>query len=244
MIYTIFKNENKRYFGTVTGYIAIAVYLVAVWLFCWVFPSSSFLGYGFAEMGTFFEITPYIFLFLIPALTMRLFAEEFKSGTYELLITKPITEIRIILGKFFSSWFLVLLALLLTLVFFYSLWQMASPIGNVDVSGVFGSYLGLLFLGGVFCAIGIFTSSITDNQIVSFILSFVISFFLYDVLGRLAGIESLSGITSNFLQDIGLNTHYEAMGRGVIDSRDVVYFGSLIIAFLFLTQLVLKNKRN
>lgn len=243
-MFTIFKKENSRYFGTATGYIALFVFLSAIWLFCWVFPSTSFIGYGFAEMGTFFEISPYIFLFLVPALTMRLFAEEFKSGTFELLITKPVSEFQIIAGKFLSSWFLVLVALLLTLVFFYSLFQLASPVGNIDISGILGSYIGLLFLGGVFCAIGIFTSSLTDNQIISFIISFVICFFLYDGLSRFAGLESLSGSMSNFLQDIGLNSHYEAMGRGVIDTRDIVYFGSIIAAFLILTQISLKYKRN
>jgi ABC-2 type transport system permease protein len=138
---------------------------------------------------------------------------------------------------------LVLIALLLTLVFFYSLYQMASPKGNVDISGVIGSYIGLLLLGGVICAVGVFASSITNSQIIAFIVCLVISFLLYDGLSRFSGLESISGAMANLIQDLGLNTHYEALGRGVIDSRDVIYFGSLITFFIVLTQIALKYKK-
>lgn len=243
MIYTIFKREIFQYFNKPTGYIALSVFFVAVWLFCWVFPSTSFLNYGFAEMGTFFEIAPYIFLFLIPALTMRLFAEEFNSGTFELLITKPITQFQIILGKYFSAWSLVLVSLVFTAIFFISLYQMASPIGNVDISGVVGSYLGIWLLGGVFCAIGIFASAITDNQIVAFILSFVLSFILYDGLNRMSEIEAFAGNISYFLQNFSLYAHYESLGRGVVDIKDVIYFLSLIVFFLILTKILLRTRQ-
>ena len=243
MIYTIFKKETAQYFSKPTGYIALAVFFMAVWLFCWVLPSTSFLSYGFAEMGTFFEIAPYIFLFLVPALTMRLFADEFKLGTFEILITKPISEYKIIIGKYLSAWFLVLIALVFTLCFFVSLYQMASPVGNIDVSGIMGSYLGLCLLAGVFCAIGVFCSSLTDNQIVAFILSFVLSFIFYDGLNRLAEVESFSGNISYFLQNVSLYEHYQAMGRGVLNSSDLIYFFSIILVFIWLSKLSLQFKK-
>jgi ABC-2 type transport system permease protein len=243
MIYTIFKKETAQYLTKPVGYIALAVFFMAMWLFCWVFPSTSFLEYGFAEMGSFFQVAPYIFLFLVPAFTMRLFAEEYKSGTFELLITKPITDLKIVFGKYFSAWFLVLLALLFTTVFFYSLYNMANPVGNIDVSGIFGSYLGLWLLAGVFCSIGIFASAITDNQIIAFILSFVLCYIFYDGTNQLASIAAFSGSFSYFLQNIGLYNHYESLGRGVVDSRDIFYFLSLILLFIFFTVIVLKFRR-
>jgi ABC-2 type transport system permease protein len=244
MIYTIFKKEIAQYLSKPTGYIALAVFFVALWLFCWVFPSTSFLQYGFAEMGSFFEIAPYILLFLIPALTMRLFSEEFKTGTYELLITKPISIFNIIWGKYFSVWVLVLIALLFTSCYFISLYSIANPVGNIDFSGITGSYLGLWLLAGVFCAIGVFSSSITDNQIIAFIISLVACFVLYDGLNSLAQVESFSGNISYFLQNISLYTHFESMGRGVIDSRDLIYFLSIIIFFIFLTKINLQFRKN
>lgn len=243
MIYTIFKKETAQYLTNPVGYIALAVFFMAIWLFCWLLPSSSFIDYGFAEMGTFFEIAPYIFLFLIPALTMRLFSEEYKSGTFELLITKPIAELKIIFGKFFSSWFLAFIAVAFTLVYFFSLYQMANPIGNIDISGIMGSYLGLLLLAGVFCAIGIFCSSITDNQIIAFILSFVISFIMYDGIGRFSEIEAFSGNIAYFLENISLYAHFQALGRGLIDSRDLLYFIFIIAFFLLLTKISLQFRR-
>ncbi len=237
MIYTVFSKENRKYLGTATGYIALAVFFVALWLFCWVLPATSFIEYGFSEMGTFFELAPYLFVFLIPALTMRLFAEEFQAGTFELLITKPISVLKITLGKFFSAWFLVFIALIFTLIYFVSLYLLGNPIGNIDISGAFGSYLGLFLLCGVFCAIGIFCSSLTDNQIIAFILALTISYLLYDGIGQLAAIDWFQGSLSYFLQNASIYTHYEAMGRGVVDSRDVIYLISLIVLFLIFTKL-------
>ncbi|MES2797701.1 MAG: ABC transporter permease subunit [Bacteroidota bacterium] len=244
MIHSIFKKETFQYLTTATGYISLAVFFVATWLFCWVIPSTSILEYGFAEMGTFFEIAPYIFLFLIPALTMRLLSEEYKTGTFELLITKPVSVIKIILGKYFSSIFLILIALGMTLIYFVSIYYLANPIGNVDVSGIIGSYVGLWLLGSVFGSIGIFTSSITDNQVVAFILSFVFCYILYDGISRIAEIQSFSGNVSYFLQNLGLAAHYQSMGRGVVDSRDLIYFLGIIVFFLFLTKISIDFRRN
>lgn len=244
MILTLFKKEVFQYFNSATGYISIGLFLATTWLFCWILPSTSFLEYGFAEMDTFFNIAPYLFLFLIPALTMRLFSEEFKSGIFEFLITKPINDLQLVLGKFLSAWFLVLLALMPTLVYFLSLFQMANPTGNIDISGTLGSYLGLWLLSGVFCAIGVFCSAITSNQIVAFIVSLSICYFLYDGLGRLSEITWFSGNTAYFLENFSLYSHFKAMGKGVLDSRDLVYFSSFIVFFLFLTKFSLSYKRN
>jgi ABC-2 type transport system permease protein len=244
MIYSIFKKEVFQYLSTATGYISMAVFLLATWLFCWVFPSTSFIEYGFAEMGTFFDIAPYIFLFLVPALTMRLFSEEFKTGTIELLFTKPISVLNIIIGKFFSAWLLVLIALILTFCYFTSLYQLANPIGNIDSPAAFGSYLGLWLLGGVFCAIGIFASSLTENQIIAFIVAFVISYIMYDGLSQLSEIQAFTGNLSYFLLNFSLYAHYQSLGRGVVDSTDIIYFVGLIVFFLYLSKIILVNKKD
>ncbi len=243
MIFAIFKKEVFQYFSSATGYISIGIFLITTWLFCWVFPSTNFLEFGFAEMDTFFNIAPYLLLFLIPALTMRQFSDEFKSGTFELLITKPIGDLKLVLGKFLSAWFLVFIALFLTFIYLFSLYQMANPTGNIDISGTFGSYLGLWLLGGVFCAIGIFCSATTNNQIIAFIISLSLCYFLYDGLSRLAEIPLFSGNISYFLDNFSLFSHFKSMGRGILDSRDLIYFLSLIFLFIYLAKYSIQFKK-
>ncbi len=239
-VFTILQKEITSYLSSLVAYVTIGVFLLVLGLFLWVFPDTSILDYGYADLGSLFNTTPYLFMFLIPAITMRSLAEEKKEGTFELLATRPITDWQIVLGKYLACLLLVLLALLPTLVYVYSVFQLGNPVGNLDVGAIIGSYIGLFLLGGSFVAIGIFASSITKNQIIAFTLAVFMSFFLF------SGFDSLSGLLSfqnSEIQNFGINEHYQAISRGVLDTRDLVYFLSLIGLFLLLTKTVLGGRK-
>ena len=197
---------------------------------------------GYADLSPFFRLAPYVFLFLIPALTMRTFAEERRTGTLELLLTRPVGVGSIVTGKFLAVCVLLLLTLLPTLLYYFSVYRLGNPPGNLDSAGTFGSYLGLLLLGAVFAAIGLFTSALTDNQIVAFLLGVFFCFLLYVGLGAVAGLDVLGG-TAYWLGWLGLDAHYNALGRGLIDSRNVVYLLSWVILALAATTAVLQRRR-
>jgi len=241
-MFTIFKKEVNQFLNSLLGYMVLVIFLVSTGLLFWVFPESSVLDYGFAEMAGFFGLTPFVFIFLIPAITMRTFAEEKKSGTLEWLLTKPLSDWDILLGKFFACLFLVFLALVPTIFYFWSLWVLGAPPGNIDAAGVSGSYLGLLMLAAVFSAIGIFGSSLTDNQLVAFVFSVFLCFLMYSGFGSLASINVWSS-ASSLIQYFGLDFHYQALGKGLIDIRDVLYFFSCTLALLFGTRIVLSSRR-
>jgi ABC-2 type transport system permease protein len=241
-MFTIFKKEVATFFNSLIGYIVIGVFLLLVSLILWVYPASNLLDYGYAEMNTFFDFCPYIFLFLIPAVTMRMFSEEFRSGTIELLFTKPISLNGIIYGKFLASIFIIFLALLPTLIYYFSIYLLGNPVGNVDSASVVGSYFGLLLLATSYASIGIFTSSITKNQVVAFILAATLCYFFYDGLSQLASI--FRGSAQYYINFLGLNFHYSALGKGLLDSQNVIYLGSFAVIFLVFTNLALqKNKK-
>lgn len=242
-MFAIFKKEIRQFFSSLIGYIAITVFLLVLGLFIWVFPDTNILDFGYATLDSFFNIAPYVFIFLIPAITMRSFAEEINTGTIELLATRPVTELQIILGKYFAALLLVLVAILPTLIYFYSLSQLASPPGNVDAGGIWGSYFGLFFLGAVFVAVGIFCSAITSNQIVAFIIGVFLCFFLYAIFGYISQFNIFLGRSDYLVESFGLSAHYDAMGKGVIDSRDVTYFVSLIALFILLTRTAISSRR-
>lgn len=231
----IFRNEVRAFLTSLVGYVVMGVFLTAVGLLLWVFPDTSLLNYGYAELGTFFSLAPYVFLFLVPAITMRAFAEERRGGTLELLLSKPLTDWQLVLGKFLACWFLILLTLLPTLVYYATIYQLGNPVGNVDSAEVGGSYLGLWLLGGVFAAIGLFTSALTDNQIVAFLLGVFVCFLAYVGISALAGLEGL-GRAGYFVGQLGLDTQYSALGRGLIDSRNVIYLLSWMALSLWLTR--------
>lgn len=242
-MFTLFKKEINGFLNSLIGYIVMAVFLLMMGLFLWVFPMQfNLLDNGYANLDGLFIMAPFVFLFLIPAITMRSFADERKSGTLELLMTQPLTDLRVILAKYFAGVTLVVISLLPTFVWFVSIYLLGLPPGNLDTGSIWGSYLGLLFLGASFVAIGIFASSLTDNQIVSFILAVFISFFVY------MGFEFIyvfvfSGKTGLLIQSLGINAHYSSISRGVVDTRDLIYFISVTTLFLLMTKLRLESRK-
>jgi len=238
-MFAILKKEINSFFASPIGYLVIAIFLVLNGLFLWVFKGDfNILDYGFADLSSFFLLTPWILIFLIPAVTMRSFADEKKQGTLELLLTKPISHIQIVLGKYFGAFTLIIMALLPTLLYVYTVSQLGNPVGNLDIGSTLGSYFGLLFLIAAYTSIGIFTSTLSDNQIVAFILSVFLCFLFY------IGFEGISEFTSSAtVEQIGMNYHYKSMSRGVLDSRDIIYFLSVSIFFIYLTKLNL-NREN
>lgn len=238
----VFLKEVNSFLNSLIAYIVLSVFLVGVGLLVWVFPETSVLEWGYADLETLFSFGPYVLLFLLPAITMRTFAEEKKGGTLELLYTRPLTDWQIILGKYFSSLFLLLLALIPTLLYYYSLSELGNPQGNIDTAAVAGSYLGLFLLGAVFAAIGVFASSLTENQIVSFLVALFLCFILYSGFSSLATIDVLSA-RGYVVQQLGILYHYNALSKGLIDSRNVIYFLSVIMLMLMLTKMVLSSRK-
>ena len=231
----ILKKEFNAFFSSPIGYLVIAVFLVINGLFLWVFDGDfNILNAGFADLTSFFFLAPWIFIFLIPAVTMRSFSDEYNSGTIEILKTKPISDWQIVLGKYFASYLLIICALIPTLIFVYSVSNLANPIGNIDVGSLLGSYFGLLFLVGTYTAIGVFSSTLSSNQIVAFIIAVSISFFLFFGFDSMA---SLFGNDAYSIQNLGMNQHFKSMSRGVIDTRDLIYFVSITIFFLVITKI-------
>ncbi len=239
-MFSILKKEFNSFFASPIAYLVIGVFLLINGLFLWVLKDDlNILNAGFADLNSYFYLAPWLFLFLIPAITMKSFADEFTNGTIEILKTKPLTDWQILLGKFIASLLLVLLAILPTLTYVYSIYKLGSPTGNLDTGSTLGSYLGLIFLASTYTAIGLFTSTLSNNQIVAFILAVFISFLLFaglDVIGSTTGDNAL------LIQQFGINEHYKSISRGVIDTRDLIYFVSITFFFLFLTKQQLKNE--
>ncbi|MEP0368078.1 MAG: gliding motility-associated ABC transporter permease subunit GldF [Cyclobacteriaceae bacterium] len=239
---SIFLKEINEFLDSLIAYVVIGVFLVGIGLLMWVFPDTNVLDYGYASMEPVFSLGPYVFMFLIPAITMKSFAEEKRNGTLELLYTLPFKEIDVILGKFFAGYFLVFFSIIPTLVYYFSLSQLGNPAGNLDTPGIMGSYIGLLLLGGVFTSVGILASALTGNQIVSFILSAFLSFLLYAGFDSIAAIDVWSG-WSYVISDLGIMSHYSSLSKGLIDLLDVAYFVGMITIILMLTKLILGFKK-
>lgn len=240
---SLLLKEINGFFSTPIGYLVIVVFLVMNSIFLWLMPGNfNLLDNTYANIDSLFLLSPWMFLFLIPAITMRMFADEKKGGTIELLLTRPYTDFQIVLAKYLAAFLLVLFALIPTLVYFYSIYELGNPVGNIDSGATIGSYIGLLFLGGSYAAIGLFASSITDNQVISFILGALLCLAIYMGFSQLADLASFSGISLAVL-NLGINEHYSSMSRGVIDLRDALYFVSLIFIFLFATRLVLQSRK-
>ena len=241
-MFTIFKKELYSYFSSLVAYITIGIFLIVLGLFLWVFPDTSIIEYGYAGLDSLFSTVPYLFMFLIPAITMKSLAEEKKEGTFELLATRPLTDWQIVLGKFLAALILVLFSLIPTLIYYYSVYKLGVVEGNIDSGAVIGSYIGLFLLGSAFTAIGIFSSSLTKNQIIAFAIAVFLCFFAF------SGFDSASQILSlqkfdNILINIGINEHYQSISRGVLDSRDLIYFLSFIAIFLLITKTILGGRK-
>lgn len=242
-MFTLLKKEVSSFLSSLIGYIVIIVFLLINGLFLWVFPSDmNILDFGFANVDGLFLMAPFVFLFLIPAITMRSFADERKSGTIEMLLTKPLSDFQIIMAKYLAGVSLVLFSLLPTLIYVVTVYLLGFPAGNLDLGGIWGSYFGLLFLGAAFVSIGLFSSSVTDNQIVAFILSVFLCGFAYMGFEFIYSLE-LFGPVDLLIKSLGIQTHYAAMSRGVIDTRDVLYFLSLIALFVLLTKTSLESRK-
>ncbi len=239
----LLKKEILSYFNSVTAYLVIIVFLLTVSLFLWVIPGNyNVLEYGYANLKGLFDIAPFVFLFLVPAVSMRLFAEEEKNGTLEILFTKPLSDLQIIIAKYLAGFLLIVFSLLPTIIYYFSVYQLGIPKGNIDSGEYWGSFIGLLLLGGSFMSIGLFCSSLTDNQIVAFILSVFFCGFIYLGFYLFSGLFE-QGSTQLFVHSLGIEAHYQSISRGVLDSRDIIYFISLIILFIGLTKLRLESRK-
>ena len=237
-MFTILKKEINSFFASPIAYLVISIFLLINGLFLWVFKGDyNILDYGFSDLSPFFLLAPWILVFLIPAVTMRSFSDEKKQGTLELLLTKPISHLNIVLGKYFGAFALILIAFVPTILYAYTVNQLGNPVGNLDIGSTLGSYFGLLFLMAAYTAIGIFSSTLSSNQIIAFIVSVSLCLLFY--IG-FDGIANLFSSTS--IEKLGMNWHFNSMSRGVIDTRDIIYFLSVTIFFLLLTKLNLTKE--
>ena len=238
-MYSLLKKEITSFFGSLTGYVVVFVFLLATSLFLWVFPGNYNIPEGgYASLDGLFSLAPWVYLFLVPAVTMRMFAEEKRLGTMEVLLTRPLSVFQIVMAKFLAGLLLVSISLLPTLIYFYSVYTLGNPPGCIDTGGTWGAYIGLFFLAAIYVAIGLLASALTDNQIFAFILALFLSFLAY--LGfDLVGSMQLPSAIQQLIISFGINEHYASISRGVVDSRDLIYFVSVVFLFLFLTSRII-----
>ncbi|WP_256011356.1 gliding motility-associated ABC transporter permease subunit GldF [Desertivirga xinjiangensis] len=239
---SIFNKEISGFLNSLVAYITIGVFLLVMGLLLWVFPDSSILEYGYAGLDSLFNTAPYLFMFLIPAITMRTFAEESREGTFELLATRPLTDWHIVLGKYLASLMIVLFALLPTLIYYITVYHLGAVKGNIDTGAVIGSYIGLFLLGAAFVSIGIFASAITNNQIIAFTIAVFLCFFCFIGFDSISQLLSLQTVDT-YITALGINEHYQSISRGVLDTRDLVYFLSFIAVFLVITKTILGGRK-
>lgn len=238
-MYSLLKKEITSFFGSLTGYVVVFVFLLATSLFLWVFPGNyNIPDGGYASLDGLFSLAPWVYLFLVPAVTMRLFAEEKRLGTMEVLLTRPLSVMQIVLAKFLAGLLLVTISLLPTLIYFYSVYALGNPVGSIDVGSTWGSFLGLFFLAAIYVAVGVLASALTDNQIFAFILALFLSFIAYLGFDFVGSMQLPSGLQQTLL-NFGINEHYNSISRGVVDSRDLVYFISVVFLFVFLTSRII-----
>jgi ABC-2 type transport system permease protein len=242
-MFTLLRKEINSFLSSLIGYAVIVVFLLVNGLFLWVFPLEfNILDFGFASIDNLFMLAPWVFLFLIPAITMRSFAEEQKNGTIEILFTKPISDKEIILAKFFAGLILVFFSILPTFLYYYTVNQLGLPPGNVDHGATWGSYLGLMLLGSGFVAIGLFASAISSNQIVAFLIAVFLCGFFYIGFEFIYNL-SIFGSAGLFIKQLGIHAHYASISRGVIDTRDILYFFSIVALSLMFTRYWLAHRK-
>lgn len=240
---SVFKKELNSFFSSLVGYIAIIVFLLVCGFFMWVAPNSNILDYGYATMDKFFAFAPWVLMFLLPALTMRSFSDEYKSGTIEILSTIPLKENQIILGKFFASFVLVLFSVFPTVLYVYTISHLSIIQGNLDSGAIIGSYIGLLFLSAAFTAVGIFCSSLTANQVIAFLIAIFANFILYAGFEMLSVMPFINNGIDYIVSQVGMEFHYNSISRGLLDSRDIVYFLSIVAIFIVATKLSLQKRK-
>ncbi|MFM7639495.1 MAG: ABC transporter permease [Bacteroidota bacterium] len=241
-MWVVFKKEIRSFLGSFIAYIVMGVFLVITGIFMWLIQENNVLDLGIASLQVMFNIAPYILIFLVSAITMRSLSEERRLGTIEILTTRPVSDTSIVLGKYFAAVGLIVFTLLPTLFYYYTINQLADPLQGVDSGATWGSYMGLVLLAASYASIGLFASSLTDNQIVSLIISMVLCFFWYGVLSLLGDIKALELIGKS-LEWFSLDFHYQSISRGVLDTRDIVYFLGFIATFLGGTKLVFESRK-
>lgn len=242
-MFSLFKKEINRFFSTLTAYVVILVFLLINSLYMWIFPGElNILDAGYATIDTLFIISPWVFLFLIPAITMRMFAEEKKAGTMDLLLTRPLSDFQIVLAKYSAALTLVIFSLIPCLIYFLTVYLLGNPTGNLDTGGTWGSFIGLFLLAATYTSFGIFSSSITDNIIISLIIAVCISFFFYTGFDYISHLN-IFGKAAAFILNLGITEHYKSMSRGVIYLRDIIYFISAVSIFLLFTKTILNKRR-
>lgn len=239
-MFAICKKELRQFLGNLTGYLAIIIFLLLSSLFLFVFPDSNLFDAGYATLDSFFEMAPWVLLLIIPAITMRSFADEFKAGTYEILVTRPLSQWQITAGKYFSSLVIVAIALLPTLVYVFTIRDLST--GGIDTGGIAGAYIGLFLLAASFTAIGICCSSLTSNAVIAFLIAAFLCFLLYSGFNAISKIGSLQGGWDYTIEMLGMDFHYRSLSRGALDSRDIIYFLSCIALFLFITRQKLQSR--
>lgn len=239
---SIYIKEIRSFLSSLIAYIVIIVFLLAIGLFMWIYPDTNVIDFGYANMDTLFSMAPWVLIFLISAVTMRSFSEEKRTGTIELLTTQSVTDNQIILGKYLAGLTLVIFAIVPTAVYYYTIHRLGAPVGNLDSGAIMGSYLGLVLLSACYVSIGLFASSITDSQIVSFILSMFLCFLFYSAFEQLSQFN-VSGRLAYWIEWLGIDYHYRSISRGVVDTRDVAYFLSFALFFLGITKVVFGSRK-
>jgi ABC-2 type transport system permease protein len=240
-MWAVFSREWNGFLNSLVAYIALLVFLLMTGLFLWVFPDYSILEFGYAQLDSLFVVGPWVLMFLVPAVTMRFFSEEKRSGTGELLWTRPVSDTSIVVGKFLAGWALVVCSVLPTLCYVAVLYFLAEPVGNIDLGGIAGSYLGLILLGGVFTGIGTWASAMTDHPVLSFVWGVFVCFLMYAAFDSFK-LLPLSNLTLLVLEQLGIGAHFDSMSKGVIDLRDIIYFVSVTAFFLFWTRTQLESR--
>ena len=231
----IVKKELRQFFSSLTGYITIILFLLVNGLYLFVLKDSNIFDFGYATLDKFFELSPWVFIFLIPALAMRSLSEEFKTGTFEILQTRPLTSWQIVLGKYFAVLSVIIIALLPTVLYVYTIHSLSSS-GNVDSGGITGSYIGLIFLAAVFASVSMWCSGLTSNAVIAFLAGAFACLILYFGCNAISKLPVFTGNADYYIEMFGIDLHYRSISRGVVDTRDLIYFLSIIFLFLFATQ--------
>ncbi len=238
----IYKKELRSFFNNIMGYVVIILYLIINGLFLWVFPDTSIIDYGYASLGQYFSFAPWVLMFLISAITMRMYSEEYRSGTIEILDTLPLPKYKVVMGKFLAALTLIVISILPSIVYIFTLQQLAYLPDSLDYGGMIGSYVGLLFLAGAFTAMGLFASSVSSSQIVAFLVSLVCCFLFYTAMDSISLFPVFANGLDYIIEQIGMSYHYQNISKGVLDSKDIFYFISLMVFFLYLCLYSLESK--